>query len=655
MTTQQSFETALAHFQAGRFSEAEKLCRQILAQHPTQLDAMHLLGVLAFKAGELEAAVALLGRVVANSPPRAEPYCNLGVALKAQGKLAQAILCYRSALAASPDYSQAHNNLGNALLELGKVDDAIASFRRAIELQPDSPEYQGRLGNALFQKGETDQAIALYRVVLAAHPMMAEYHNNLGNGLRKKGMIQEAAASYQQAISLQSNSPDAYGNLGTLLHEHGQIKNAIPLLQQAVSLLPSSPAMLYNLGNALRDDGQLNESIECYQRCLGLRSTMVDVLNNLGNVLKVVGRVDEAIACYERILGIDPNHILARNNLGSALQQVGKFDEAERCYTDALKLNPDYAPFHWNLGLVLLTQGKFIEGWPHYAWRRRVDQFQFSRAPHSQPVWDGSTLAGKRILIHAEQGLGDTIQFARYLPMVAQRGGKIILECQKPLFTLLQSVPGIEQMISVEDPSPQCDVQAPLIDLPMIFQTTLETVPATIPYLSPPTEAVAQWKQRIGSDHHLKVGLIWMGRSAHYNDRNRSLPLSALFPLASVSGVSFHCLQKDRDGFADFGPLQMKDWAAELTDFKQTAALLENLDLLITVDTAAAHLAGAMGKPAWLLLPFSPDWRWMLGREDSPWYPSMRLFRQPRTGDWQTPIARVVDSLTEWAGRKEIH
>jgi len=377
------------------------------------------------------------------------------------------------------------------------------------------------------------------------------------------------------------------------------------------------------------------------------QSRRCDRANILGAALLETNQIDESITALRRAVQIKPDYAQAHNNLCSALYQRGQVTEATAAATRAVSLKPEFADAHWSLGLMLLAQGNFAQGWQEYEWRWQRDNFTTPQRDFPQPRWDGQDLHGKTILLHAEQGLGDTLQFVRYAPMVAQKGGRVILECQRDLKRLLSQLPGVDEIMTTSESLPPFDLHCPLMSLPSVFKTELASIPVAIPYLKSDPVLAAVWRSRLASASTARrVGLVWAGSPLKRRDRNRSIMLAQFAPLASITNVVFHSLQKGEAG-KQLPPkgLILRDFGAELNDFADTAALLDCLDLIITVDTAVAHLAGAMGKQVWTLLPFAPDGRWLLNREDSPWYPTMRLFRQTRIGDWATPIYQVRDLL----------
>ena len=388
----------------------------------------------------------------------------------------------------------------------------------------------------------------------------------------------------------------------------------------------------------LNDKGQYDEAIAAHRRSIAINPKSHVPFFNLGNALKDKGQTDEAIAAYRQALGLRPNYPEAHFNVGTSFGDKGQTAEAIAAYRQAIALDPNYAAAHWNLALMLLARGEFQEGFKEHQWRWECKGLP-RRRNFAQPQWDGSPLAGRTILLHAEQGFGDTLQFIRYAPLVAARGATVIVGSVPELHRLLQGTPGVSRWLASGETLPPFDVHCPLMSLPHARSARRwKTIPQSVPYLHADAGLSAWWRNESGrhDSNRFKVGLSWAGNPTHVNDRNRSLSLAALGPLAQVQGVSFYSLQKG-DSARQPRPsgLELIDRTEDLKDFADTAALVANLDLVISVDSAVAHLAGAMGKPVWTLLPFTADWRWLLEREDSPWYPTMRLFRQAARGDWE--------------------
>ena len=397
--------------------------------------------------------------------------------------------------------------------------------------------------------------------------------------------------------------------------------------------------------------GHLHAAVQVYQQILAVDPGLAAAHNNLGTAWEEQGNLEQALVCYRHALDLKPDYVEAHGNLGSVLWELGQFDEVAACYRQALSLKPDYAEVHTNQALLWLLTGDYTRGWPEYEWRWR--RRNAPPAPFRQPLWDGSPLADKTILLHAEQGLGDTIQLVRYAPMVKERVGLVILQCQSPLMPLLADFP-VDHLVAEATETLPFDVHLPLFSLPQVFKTTPESIPAPIPYLFASPRLVEDWRERLRRFVGLKIGIAWQGNTLHHGDRCRSIPLACFAPLAQVPGVHLISLQKGK------GTLQLAavgdrfpvvDWGDSLDEaagrFVDTAALMMNLDLVITSDTSIAHLAGALGVRVWLAVASTPDWRWLLDRPDSPWYPTMRLFRQQTRGDWQSVFDRIATALAD--------
>ena len=606
---------AIQHHQAGQLQVAEEIYRQIVQVQPNYAPAWHLLGVIAHQVGKHGIAIEYIERAIQLNANEPDFHSNLAEAYCALSRIPEAIACYRQALKLSPDAAKILNNLGNALREQGKLDEAVACYRRALQRMPDYVLAHNNLGVVLGEMGNTDEAVACYRRTLELTPNFADALSNLGNALREQGNLEQAVACHRRALELKPNYAEVH----------------------------------HNLGLAFRDQGKLDEAVACYRRALELKPDHPKVLSSLGGALDNQGRPDEAVACYRRALELKPDFAAAHNNLGNALKHQGNLEEAAACYRRALELKPDYADAHLNQSLCSLLTGDFQRGWAEYRWRWDIKQCP--RRDFSQALWDAQSLAGRTILLHAEQGLGDTIQFVRYAPLVKQAGAKVLVECQRPLVRLLTNCRGVDALIARGDDLPRFDLHAPLLSLPGIFHTSLETIPAAAAYLFADRESIKRWQGELRPIRAFKIGIAWRGSPTHPYDHARSIPLSRFEPLARLPGVHLVSLQKGagaeelqetRDRFP------MTEVGSRLDDFMDTAAVLANLDLVITCDSAVAHLAGSLGRPVWVALPFVPDWRWLLDRNDSPWYPTMRLFRQDRRGDWQGVFQRIEVALGQY-------
>ncbi|MEO8223709.1 MAG: tetratricopeptide repeat protein [Gammaproteobacteria bacterium] len=613
-TVQAALQSAIALHQAGRLAEAEAGYRQILARHPGHPDALHLLGLLAHHQGRNEAAVDLMNQALLAAPEHAPCHGNLGLALQALGRLDEAVASYRRALALDRQFAEAHLNLGNALELQGKPADAIASYRRALQVRPQYVEAHYNLGRVYEAQGQLDDAVRNYQRAVSLRPAYAAAHFNLANMLQAQGLTDEAIASYQQVLALQPEHAEACNNLGAQFAAAGAPERARA----------------------------------SYERALALRPGFAEAHNNLGNALQSEGLLDEAITSYRRSLECRPGYVDAQINLGNALQAAGRLDEAIAAYHQALALQPGSPGAEWNLAFALLLRGDYAAGWPLYESRWRLPGKHAAPRGFPQPRWLGDApVAGQTLLLYHEQGLGDTLQMLRYVSLLAARGARVLVEVPPSLARIAATVPG-EPVVAIPGTSlPPFDLYCPMMSLPLAFGTTLATAPATIPYLFAPGPAAADWQERLGAHGRPRIGLAWAGSADHANDRHRSLRLDQLLPLLEAP-AEFISLQKDyRDG--DLALMthsgRLRDCSPDLGDFADTAGLLAQLDLVITVDTSVAHLAGALGRDVWLLLPFGPDYRWLLERADSPWYPTMRLFRQPAFGDWDAVVRAVAAAL----------
>ncbi len=430
-------------------------------------------------------------------------------------------------------------------------------------------------------------------------------------------------------------------------YQSGDLNQASNVYKKILRVQLGNIDALHFLGGICYKLGDYDSSINYIKKELQLNQPSAEAYNKLGNIMKKKGMLEEAINYYQKALQINPNHPGILNNLGNVLYEIGCFDKALISYQNALQLDPDSPYSHFHMSRVLLLSGNYKQGWKEYEWRWKTKDY-FER-DFSKPLWDGSDFSGKTILIHTEQGLGDAIQFIRYVPLVVQHGATIIVECQKELVSLFQNVEGVKQVIARGNPLIHFDLHCPLLSLPLIYGTTLETIPAQIPYIKVNPFSIQKWKDKVKDDSSkLKVGLVWAGSPTLKRSPLRECPLKMFSPLAYNDDITYYSLQKGKAAEQAKNPpegIKFIDYTDEIHDFSDTAALIENLDLVISVDTATAHLAGAMGKPVWTLLPFASDWRWMLNREDSPWYPTMRLFRQPSPKDWESVINSVLKEL----------
>jgi hypothetical protein len=590
-------QQAVALHQCGQLSGAQRLYEEILSEQPRNFDALHLLGVIAAVTGDPKKAVDLIGRAIEINP-------------------------YREA---------AHNNRGAALQELGQWQAALAEFDSAIELKND----------------------------------YAEPHYNRANVLKDQKQWEAALAGYDRAIALKQDYPDAWSNRGIVLAELRRWEAALTSYERAIQLKSDFAQAHFNRANVLCQLRRWDAALASYDRAIALKGDYAEAYSNRGFALHDLKRLDEALVSCNRAIAIKPDYAEAYCNRGSLLLAMKRVDEALASYDRAIALKSDYASGYVNRALGLLLAGEYEKGWADYEWRWKDGNGWIIKENRNfpQPLWLGqAALSGKTILLQSEQGYGDTIQFCRYAKLVAQLGARVILEVPKALATLLQSLEGVGELIVHGEALPAFDYYCPLLSLPLAMRTTLSNVPARVPYLTISEERRRLWRQRVGERRRPRVGLVWSGGFRperpelwSVNDR-RNIPLAKFAGLRNPN-VEFYSLQKGQPAESELAELiarnwdgpDIKDFTSEIQDFADTAALIEQLDLVISVDTSTAHLAGALGKPVWILNRFAGCWRWLLDRDDSPWYPMARLYRQERPGEWDPMVRKVESDLAEWS------
>lgn len=498
--------------------------------------------------------------------------------------------------------------------------------------------------------GNLQLAEQVYHQILQVQPHFDALHL-LGLVYQQTDRLVEAEAYLRQALQLNPDSPDAHSNLSVALRRLKRLDEAADSCRRALQLRPDFADAHNNLGVILQEQGHWDEAAQHYRHALRTTPNHIDANNNLAIVLARQGRLAEAESSYRVVLRLKPNHFDALTGLGNALRRQGKCVEAAPVLREAVRLRPSTADAHMNLAIALLLNGDLKAGWEEYEWRLQGDGFSFRSFP--QPTWNGAALEGQTILLHAEQGLGDSLQFLRYAPLVRERVGRVIMECHAPLLSLVQHAPGVDEVVAQGMALPSFDVHLPLLSLPRVLGATLDNLPAGVPYLTADPARIEHWRRELSAEPGFKVGIVWQGNPRHKEDRWRSVPLTQFEPLARVPGVRLVSLQRGpgaeqlttlRGGMEVLDPSSSD---AELPSFADTAALVSALDLVVGVDTAIIHLAGALGRPVWVALPFAPDWRWLLGRDDSPWYPTLRLFRQRTWGAWGEVFERLAAAIQE--------
>ena len=563
-------------------------------------------------------------------------------ALHQAGRLEEARALYEQVLAADPRHAEALHLLGYLWFQKGDAVRALDLIGRAVTLQPNNPGYRYNRALILKETGRLEDAAADFREVARLQPTDVDAWSDLGEALLGLGRPEEALAAWDRAIALRP-SPDLHANRGVALRQLGRLDEALAAQDRALALKPADAEAWSNRGNVLKDLGRLEEALASLDRALALNPRMPGALVNRANVLRDLARLAEALAGYDQAIALEPAYPEAHHHRAVLMMDLQRPAEAIAGFDRALTLRRPYPEAEAARAMALLLAGDFERGWPAY--ERRL-LFPPAAVQGRAPWLGGEPIAGKTVLVWAEQGLGDTIQFCRYAPLLAAQGARVVLQVQPPLLPLLRGLEGVE-VIGTDAPPPPFDVHVPLMSLPLALGSRLDSVPLPAT-LAPDPAKVAAWSGRLGPAQRKRIGLVWSGAPGHRNDRHRSLPLERLLA-ALPPGLDYVSLQKEVRA-ADQATLdahpEVRHFGAELHDFADTAALVSLMDVVITVDTSLAHLAGALGKDTRLLLArIGQDWRWMTGRDDSPWYPSMRLYRQGADSDWDGPLTAVAGDI----------
>jgi tetratricopeptide (TPR) repeat protein len=668
-----------------RYTEAFASYNAAVTLQPDLADAHCASAAVLQELGRPREALASAHKAIALEPGRAEAHNHCGIALRDLRQPLEALASFDRAITLVPDYLAAHNNRGIVLHELQRAADAVASFDRAIALQPDVPELHNNRGNALrdlrrfdeavasfdraialradyavahTNRGATLQELERFAAALASHeraialePGFAMAHSNRAIALTGLGRREEALDSCDRAIALQPRFAPAHNNRGLTLQALKRHDEAVASYQRAVALQPDLAEAHNNLATVLRDLGRAEEALQSLECARRLRPGITGLHMNLGNTLRDLQHPEEALASYDRALLEEPDRPALHCNRGAALADLNRVGEAIASFDRAIALDGAHAEAHFNKSRSLLLSGQLEEGFRLLEWRSRLAAQKVTRSP-PRPLWLGDEdIAGKRVLLHSEQGLGDTIQFCRYARLVEARGAHVVLAVQPQLRQLLRGLSPTIELIAEGTLPDEFDYHCPLLSLPLAFRTTLGTIPAEGPYLAADPERAERWRQVLGSAG-FRVGVCWQG-TRNPIDIGRSFALDRYRALATIPGVRLISLQKGHgvEQLPTRPPAmaveELGDFDGGVDAFLDTAAVMRNLDLVITSDTAVAHLAGALGCPAWVALKHAPDWRWLLERDDSPWYPTLRLFRQPRRGDWDSVFSAIRAALLD--------
>jgi tetratricopeptide (TPR) repeat protein len=634
---------------AGRLAEAEAQYRQVLAQNPRHPDALHMLGLLLHQTNRSEQGMQLIQQSIAVLPTNPLAYSNLAEVVRRLGRLDEAERLCRQALSIQPNLSAAHVNLAMALLQRGKSQEAMQHGLRAIEVSPREHNGYTVTGMCLTELQRIPEAIRYFEESLKLNPNDVIVLPTLANLYVRREMNDQAVAMMQRSVDLQPNDPQALLNMGALYAQLEKFDRAAEWLEKSLALKPDFLPAIAHLAGVRTGQKRFEESIALCRRVIAADPEQIDMMATMAEALMNLGRFEEAISEMQKAIAIKPRSSLYQA-MSNAYARTGRGDVALATINQAIALEPNNAVLHFNKSIILLLLGRMREAWPEYEWRWQHPRMVGRNRAFHVPQWDGRPLNGARILLHAEQGMGDTIFFGRYAELIAkERDGKPILWVQNSIVEVARTIEGVVDVIGEAGPVPPFDTHLPIMSLPRIFNTALETVPNKVPYIRTDPVRSARWKKEFAErTKKFKVGLVWYGGDFQPENFLRSNSLAAYAPLAEVPNVAFFSLQKGHQEVQSKNPpagMDFTDLAPFIKDFSDTAAILENLDLLISIDTSVIHFAAALAKPVWMLLAYSPGHMWMYDRLDTPWYPTIRIFRQPAFKDWATPVAQVKVEL----------
>ena len=645
-----------ALFSTRRLPEAEASYRRALALNAEIPEALFGLGNTLAQTGRLDDALESHRKAVALRPNFVEALANMAGVLNRLGRPAEAVDKLRRAVAERPGEASLQADLGRALLASDRPSEADVAVARALRLAPDSAPILVAAADVIRARGRVGEALEHAARAADLAPNYPPAVLILARQLRAMGRDERSAETYLRLAGIEGAGVAHLFEAANAMNEMRRLPEAVALYQTLLAREHDHSEVWNNLGNALREQGELDRAAECYENAEKLSPDDPIVMSNRAALLGSLGRVEEAEILCRRVVELSPGAAIPLSNLGQALYAQGRMPEAKEQFDAAGEADPSNDDIAFHRGIVRLMLGEFAEGWALYEarWGNRKRR-EAPRHVDTQQ-WRGEDLDGRTLLLWPEQGFGDTLQFVRFAPLAAARGARVILEVQPALVSLLRDMPGIAEVVAVGEETGPFDLQAPMMSLPQAFGTTLETIPASIPYLAPPADRLEPWSRRLRASLPAgpRVGLVWAGDSREHDveclliDRRRSLALRQLEPILAVEGASFVSLQVGKQGLQVHEEPRVADLTAGITDFADTAALVAGLDLVISVDTSTAHLAAAMGKPVWLLSRFDGCWRWLRDRDDSPWYPTLRLYRQPKAGDWDTPLARMAEDLKAW-------
>lgn len=643
------FEHGFGQHQQGLIQEATACYEGVLRKDPTHFDAMHLLGVIALHQGDYNEALQRIGRAIALNPNVAHAYCNQGVAWSAVNALEQAVESFGKAVELDPNFVVALYNQAIALAALNRHEAALAAYDRVVALDPTHESAWSDRGELLHRLGRRTEACTSYDKAIALRSQDADLYYRRGLLQAELNLLDAARASYDMAIACRPNFVEAICNRAGILSKLQRFEDAVAGYDRAIQIAPDYALAHSNRGNALRAWGRLEDALDSYDRAIALDANYASALVNRGNVLHSLGRSEEALQSLDRGVHLRPNDADAQYNRANLLSEIGRVQGALAGYKAALALRPNDPVISLNMSHELLRDGQLQAGWTLYEMRWGAAAGVGAKRLYLQPRWNGSqSLQGKTILLYPEQGLGDVIHFCRYATLLAARGANVVLEVPPPLVSTLRRLQGVHLVVPSGEPLPAFDFHCPLMSVPLAFGTTLDTIPRDTAYLHADPAKVEHWARVLGPRKEPRIGLVWSSMSPFKGDATRSMALSTFVAALPKRGFRYVCLQKEVKSVDQVALQARPDIECvgdSLHDFSDTAALIANLDLVVSTCTSTPHLAAAMGKPTWLALQYVPDWRWLTERSDSPWYPSVRLYRQTRRGDWSCVLERIRHDL----------
>lgn len=680
-------DAAIGFHQAGNLVEAEKHYRKVLLLDPRHSDAIHYLGVIAHQVGKNDVAIAMIGAAIQINGKQAPYYANLALAFNAESRFDDALDACDKAISLNSNSTGAYLSRGIALSALGRFEEAVSALAHAAYIAPNFAKAHFQLGLVLKSQGKLSEALEAFDTVVRIAPSNAQAHFCRAALLDHLGRFTESADAYSIAVRLDPAYSSAYCNLAEVLSKLSRFEEAVEAGRAAIAIKPDFSGAYLNLANALVELGRIDEALNAYNEAVRIQPDFAEAYSLLGvtlnlaerplealaacseairlepgnaqrhyylaNLLFDLDRLDDGLAACDIAIRLKPELAEAHGNRAVALRKLGRVEESLAASAKATRINPAYSSAHFNEAIARLLMGDFAVGLEKYEWRYRGGAKELKARGLPAPQWTGQGVNGLTVLLHAEQGLGDSIQFCRFAVMVKSRGARVVLEVPRHLLRLLAGLPGVDQFVATGDTLPVFDFHCPLMSLPYALRTTIDSIPAAIPYLHAQADAQEIWKARLG-DEGFKIGIAWQGSPTAAVEHGRSAPLSCFEPLSKIPGVRLISLQKG------YGTDQLNKLPADMRvetlgadfdsgadAFVDTAALMMSLDLVVTVDTAIGHLAGALGRPTWTLLQKVPHWVWMLERTDSPWYPSLRLFRQNERGNWPELFENVTQALIQ--------